>query len=51
MLQGSIDHLNLFNLFINNLVLFLSETFLSNYVDNNNLYKIGKELDIIKKTF
>ena len=48
MLQGSIDHLILFNLFINNLVLFLSETFLSNYVDNSNLYKIGKELDIIK---
>ena len=40
--QGSIDGPLLFNLFINDLVLFLSETFLSNYADDNNLYGIGK---------
>ena len=47
--QGSIDGPLLFNLFINDLVLFLSETFLSNYADGNNLYSIGKELNIIKE--
>ena len=47
--QGSIDRRRLFNLFINDLVLFLSETFLSNYADGNNLYSIGKELNIIKE--
>ena len=47
--QGSIDRRLLFNLFINDLVLFLSETFLSNYADGNNLYSIGKELNIIKE--
>ena len=45
----STDGLLLFNLFINDLVLFLSETFLSNYPDDNNLYSIGKELNIIKE--
>ena len=39
----------LFNLFINDFVLFLSNTFLSNYADENNLYSAGEELDIIKK--
>ena len=47
--QGSIDRRRLFNLFINDLVLFLSKTFLSNYPDDNNLYSIGKELNIIKE--
>ena len=47
--QGSIDGPLLFSLFINNLVLFLSETFLSNYKDDNNLYTIGQELNIIKE--
>ena len=47
--QGSIDDPLLFNLFINDLVLFLSETFLSNYADDNNLYSIGRELNIIKE--
>ena len=47
--QGSIDRRRLFNLFINDLVLFLSKTFLSNYADGNNLYSIGKELNIIKE--
>ena len=48
-LQGSIDDLLLFNLFVNDLVLFLFKTFLSNYADDNNLYSIGKELNIIKE--
>ena len=47
--QGSIDGPLLFNLFITDLVLFLSETSLSNYTDDNNLYSIGKELDIVKE--
>ena len=47
--QESIDGLLLFNLFINDHVLFLSETFFSNYADDNNLCTIGKELGIIKE--
>ena len=39
----------LFKLFINDLVLFLSGTFLSNYADDNNLYSTRKELNIIEK--
>ena len=50
-LQGSIDGPLLFNLFIDDLVLFLSETLLSNYADDNNLYSTGKELNIIKEKF
>ena len=46
-LQDSIDEPLLFNLFINDSVLFLSDTFLSNYADDN-LYSIGKGCDIIK---
>ena len=46
---GSTDGPLLFNLFINDLVLFLSKTILSNYVDANNLYSIGKELNITKE--
>ena len=38
--QGSIDGPLLLNLFINDSVLFLTDTFLSNYADNNNLYSI-----------
>ena len=38
----------LFHLFINDSVLFLSDTFLSNYAGDNNLYSIGKDRDIIK---
>ena len=47
--QGSIDGSLLFNQFINDLVLFLSEKILSNYADNNNLHSIGKKLNIIKE--
>ena len=47
--QGAIDGPLLFNLLVIDFVLFLSETFLSNYADYNNLYSIGKELNIIKE--
>ena len=47
--QESIDGSLLFNQFINDLVLFLSEKILSNYADNNNLHSIGKKLNIIKE--
>ena len=47
--QGSIDGPLLFNLFINDLVLFLCETILSNKVDDSNLYSIRKELNIIRE--
>ena len=47
--QGSIDSPLSFNLFLNDLVLFLFGTFLSNYADENNLYSTGKELDIFKE--
>ena len=46
--QGSIDGPLLFNLFINDSVLCLTDTFLSNYADNNNLYNIGKDRDTLK---
>ena len=46
--QGSTDGPLLFDLFINDSVLFLTDTFLSNYADDNNLYSIGKDRDIIK---
>ena len=46
--QGSIDGPLLFNLFINDSVLFLTDTFLSNCADDNNLYSIRKDRDIIK---
>ena len=49
-LQGSIDGPLLFNLFINDLVLFLTETMLSNYTDDNNLFSIGRDLNKVKDT-
>ena len=42
--QGSIDGPLLFDLFINDLVLFLTQCFLSNYADDNNLYSTGNNL-------
>ena len=47
--QGSIGGPHFFNLNTNDLVLFLFRIFLSNYADCNNLYSIGKELDIFKE--
>ena len=48
--QGSIDGSLLSNLFINDLVLFLTETMLSNYADDNNLFSIGRDLNKVKDT-
>ena len=45
--QGSIDGPLLFNLFINDLIFFIT-TFLSNYADDNSLYNTGKDLELIK---
>ena len=47
-LQGSIDGLLLFNLFINNLVSFAEECILSNYVDDNNFSISGEDKELIK---
>ena len=46
--QDSID--GPFNLFINDLVLFLKQTMLSNYADDNNLFSIGKDINKVKDT-
>ena len=46
--QASIDGPLLFNLFLNDSLLFLSDTFLSNCADNNNLYSMGNDHGIIK---
>ena len=45
--QGSIDRPLLFNLFINDLIFFIT-TFLSNYADDNSLYNTGKDLRLVK---
>ena len=45
--QGSIDGALLFNLFINDLILFLYTTVLSNYADDNNLHAIGNDKEEI----
>ena len=47
--QGSIDGPLLFNLFINDLILFLYTTVLSNYADDKNLYAIGNDKEETKK--
>ena len=46
--QGSIDGPLLFDLFINDLVLFLTQCFLSNYADDNNLYSTGNNFESAK---
>ena len=37
----------LFNLFINDLILFIT-TFISSYADDNSLYNTGKYLELVK---
>ena len=46
--QGSIDGRLLFNLLINDLVLFIQYSVLSNYTDDNNLLVIRKNKEDIK---
>ena len=46
--QDSIDGPLSFDLFINDLVLFLVQYFLSNYAKDNNLYNTGNNLELSK---
>ena len=46
--QGSIDFPLLFSLFINDLIFFIEQCTLSNYVNDNNLSISGEDKDIIK---
>ena len=48
--QSSIDGPPLFKLFINDHVLFLTKTMLSNYDDDNNLFSIEKDVSKVKDT-
>ena len=46
-LQGSILGTILFNVFINELILFIKETDICNFADDTALYACGKDLDTI----
>ena len=46
---GSINGALLFNLFINDLILFVYTTVLSNYADDNNFYAIGNDKEETKR--
>ena len=46
--QDSIDGLLVFDLFINDLILFLTQFFSSIYKDSNNLYSTGDNLELGK---
>ena len=47
--QGSIDGLLLFNLFINDLFLFICFSTLSNYTDDNNLFTTETDIQLINQ--
>ena len=47
--QGSILGPLLFNIFLNYLLLYPEETFLSNYADDNTLYSIDNTIESVKK--
>ena len=46
--QGSIDEPLIFNLFINDIFLFICFSTLSNYTDDNHLFTTGTDAQIIK---
>ena len=48
--QGSIDGPLLFNLFINDLFLFICFSTLSSYTDDNNLCATGTDIQLINET-
>ena len=47
--QGSIDNTLFFNLFVNDLILFLYSTFLSNYADDSNFYATNNDKEETKR--
>ena len=47
--QGSIDEPLIFNLFINDIFLFICFSTLSNYADDNNLFATGTDIQLINQ--
>ena len=50
MAQGSILGPLFFNIFLNDLLLFVENSDLSNYADDNTLYNCGNNLEEVKQT-
>ena len=47
--QGSILGTLLFNIFLNDIFYFINNGYLCNYADDNTLYSIGKNLNMVKE--